>query len=231
MNPRDPNIEMLELIVNALGKVTEQLVFVGGCATGLLITDSARPPVRATQDVDVIATVVTKKEYRDLNKDLKNAGFLQSMADDHMCRWNLGSLKLDVMSADENILGFTNRWYRDAIQNSVVARLPSGIQIQLITAPYFVATKLEAFHDRGEGDYRASHDLEDIVTVVDGRPELMAELDMSEQSLQDYIAEEIDALIGVPEFSDALPGHLAPDLSNQARVPIVLERLRIMAKL
>jgi hypothetical protein len=40
----------------------------------------------------------------------------------------------------------------------------------------FVATKFEAFHGRGNNDHLASHDLEDIITVVDGRPELMGNL-------------------------------------------------------
>ena len=55
MNPRDPNVQQLQLVAQALGHLRERLVFVGGCATGILITDDARPPVRATQDVDLIA--------------------------------------------------------------------------------------------------------------------------------------------------------------------------------
>lgn len=231
MNPHDPNIEMLEMVAHALGVMTEQMVFVGGCATGLLITDAGRPPVRATQDVDLIAVVASAKEYYELGKELKKAGFSQGMRDDQICRWNLRNLKLDVMPTDEKVLGFSNRWFSDAIRTSTNERLPSGKQIRLITPQYFLATKLEAFHERGKGDYRASHDLEDIITLVDGRPEIQEELALSERSLQDYIAEELETLLGIPAFFDALPGHLGPDASNQARVPIVVERLRSLARL
>jgi hypothetical protein len=45
----------------------------------------------------------------------------------------------------------------------------------MITAPYFLACKLAAFRSRGEGDYLMSHDMEDIVAVLDGRPEVVWE--------------------------------------------------------
>lgn len=50
----DPNIELLIQVAEALGDLRERLVFVGGCATALLITDPAAAPVRATKDVDTI---------------------------------------------------------------------------------------------------------------------------------------------------------------------------------
>jgi hypothetical protein len=54
MNPLDPNVQQLQLVARALKDLREKLVFVGGCVTGILITDTARPPVRATQDVDLL---------------------------------------------------------------------------------------------------------------------------------------------------------------------------------
>ena len=54
----DPNIELLIQIAEALGDLRERLVFVGGCATALLITDPAAAPVRATEDVDTIVAII-----------------------------------------------------------------------------------------------------------------------------------------------------------------------------
>lgn len=222
---------MLELVANALGELNERMVFVGGCATGLLMTDSARPPVRATQDVDVIAVVSSLANYYELEKELRNAGFSQVASDEPICRWTIRQIKLDVMPTDEKILGFSNRWYSEAVRTANVYNLPNGRSIRLITAPYFVATKIEAFHGRGEGDFLASHDIEDIVTLVDGRQELIDEVAHSEQSLQDYIADEIEGFLGTPNFTDALPGHMAPDGGNQARIPAILQRLRTLARI
>lgn len=60
----DPNIAMLELAARGLGPLTDDVVFLGGCATGLLITDPAVPPTRETKDVDVIVEISTRQDYQ-----------------------------------------------------------------------------------------------------------------------------------------------------------------------
>ena len=50
---QDPNLAKIELIASALGPLRDQLVFVGGCAVGLLIIDNAAAPVRVTFDIDL----------------------------------------------------------------------------------------------------------------------------------------------------------------------------------
>ncbi len=114
MNPRDPNVQQLQLVANALGHLRERLVFVGGCATGILITDNARPPVRATQDVDLIAEIATKAKYYELADDLRKLGFRED-TENVICRWRLGNLKVDVMPTSEGVINFTNKWYSNAI--------------------------------------------------------------------------------------------------------------------
>lgn len=57
----------------------------------------------------------------------------------------------------------------EAVHTAVTRVLPSGTSIRLISAPVLIATKLEAFADRGHGDFLAGHDLEDITTIADGR--------------------------------------------------------------
>ena len=45
---RDPNLAQVELIAHVLGSLREELVFFGGCAVGLLMTDPAASPARVT---------------------------------------------------------------------------------------------------------------------------------------------------------------------------------------
>jgi hypothetical protein len=45
---RDVNIQMIITVAKRLGDLRDKVVFVGGCATGLFITDPAMPEVRAT---------------------------------------------------------------------------------------------------------------------------------------------------------------------------------------
>lgn len=98
-----------------------------------------------------------------------------------------------------------------------------------MTPPYFCATKIAAFHGRGKGDYAASHDLEDFLAVVDGRRELPAEIRSSASDVRRYVATEVDRFLADADFIDTVPGCLPPDAASQARLPLLLERLRTIA--
>ena len=226
----DPNIELLTQIAEALGDLRERLVLVGGCATALLITDPAAAPVRATTDVDAIVAVVSKTAYHNLGKALRAKGFSQPMDDgDPPYRWTFAGLKLDVIPTDPKVLGFSNRWYRLAMQTAITATLREGLSIRHVTASCFVATKLMAFLDRGNGDYLKSHDLEDVLSVVDGRPELVAELGNNESELRQFVADVFTQLLAEEGFLNALPG-LVIEGSPADRSPVILQRLRAIAQ-
>lgn len=91
-------------------------------------------------------------------------------------------MKLDVMPTEETILGFSNRWYKPAIEAAALVEL-DGFQLRVMTTPYFIGKKLEAFRGRGRGDFYASSDLEDIITVLDGRPSVVDEVEASPREL------------------------------------------------
>jgi predicted nucleotidyltransferase len=229
MNPNDPNVQMIELVAHALEKLTRRFTLVGGCAAGLLITDPARPQVRATKDVDVIVEVISLPGYYEVQKELKEIGFREDA--DVICRWRLGELKVDVMPTNEVGLGFINRWYPKAAQLAHNLRLPSGREIALISAPLFLATKMEAFHGRGNNDYGSSHDIEDIVTVVDGRAEITDEVRAVSDDVRAYLKDEFDDLLTASPFPETLSWHFAGDEQNQSRIPQVIGRMRAIAEL
>jgi hypothetical protein len=143
-----------------------------------------------------------------------------------ICRWTHGSLILDVMPLDAQVLGFSNRWYPDVLRTAGRVQLPSGLVIRAINAPYFLGTKLEAFRGRGKRDYLASHDLEDFVTVVDGRSSLVTELEGASPELKTYVADSVRMLLAESRFLDALPGYLLPDEASQARIGQLMAKLR-----
>src|SRR5882762_1197605 len=108
---------------------------------------------------------------------LRELGFAEDTREDApLCRWVHQGTILDVMPLNEEILGFSNRWYRAAMESAVRRRLLDDLEIRMVTAPYFAATKLEAFNGRGRGDFFGSRDLEDFIAVVDGRATLVAEI-------------------------------------------------------
>lgn len=209
-----------------LRPLLEELVFVGGCATGLLITDRAVPGVRATVDVDAIAEITSYGEYVQFAERLREVGFTEDSSEGApVCRWKNSEVILDVMPLDEEILGFSNRWYRETVHAAETRMLEPSVQIRSITAPFFLATKLEAFKGRGRRDYFASHDLEDVLSVLDGRPEVLEEVRAASDGLRTYLALEFHALLREPRFIDALPCHLLPDAASQSRIPMLLQMI------
>lgn len=230
--PDDPNLPILTLIAKSLGSLCDSLVFVGGCATGLLLTTLRAQAIRATQDVDVVVHAVSAADYHAMEKAVESRGFKHDLSPEApICRWVLQGVALDLMPSQPGILGFHNRWYPLAIETAAQIKLPNGMDIRLITAPVFVATKFEAFHGRGNNDYLTSHDLEDIITVVDGRPELQQEIDQADGELRRYIATEFNVLLEDRDFLMALAGHLPGDAASQARLPELIRRLRAIGDL
>lgn len=155
--------------------MTDEVVFLGGASVSLWISDPAAPPVRATNDVDVVLAA-TYGQLDAFAARLRERGFAEDRQ--VICRYrHPAGLILDVMPIDSQVLGFGNRWYADAVTEAASVVLPSGTSIRAVRPPWLIATKLEAFLGRGGDDPLASADFEDLVRLVDGREELHAEIE------------------------------------------------------
>jgi predicted nucleotidyltransferase len=210
MSVRGDLLRMLEAVAEALGdELLGRLVFVGGCSTALFITDDVTlEEVRATDDVDLIVDLTGFPAWAQLQEELKAKGFRASPEDDVICRMRLGSLKVDFMPDDEAILGFSNRWYRAGIETAEPHRLSERFTIRRLTPALFLATKLEAWIGRGRGDMLGSRDLEDILLLVDGRPEIVDEVRGADRAVRDFVAEQVELLLVARDFEDFLAGNL-----------------------
>ena len=209
MKSKDINLLQLEAVASALGDLLPHVTFVGGSTTALLVDAAAHHGVRKTDDVDVIIDVATQVEYYKFSKKLRDLGFRED-ANGPICRWlfdtETGKVKLDVMPVSEKILGFSNRWYKEAIREAFEVTLPSGITIRVVSPVYFLATKFEAFAGRGKGDY-FSHDLEDIVFVLENRERFIFELMDCSVELKQYFSQQANLLLN-DDFLNVLPGLL-----------------------
>ena len=210
-----------------LGPVQKDLVFVGGSATGLLVTDPGSPPIRPTKDVDTIVEVGTLVDYHRFSNRLRQLGFREDMSDGApICRWLHDAYVLDVMPTNPTILGFGNRWFDSVFHAAVSYELPSGTAIRVVPAPLFIATKLEAFLTRGKSDFLLSSDLEDTLAVLNGREAIVSEIGQSDPEIKSYLRERFIGLLHNPNFLDALPGHLPPDAISQGRQNIIRHRMQ-----
>lgn len=224
-----PNIQMLKLAAYRLGPLLDEVVFLGGCTTALLVTDPAAPSARYTLDVDCIVDVLSKSDYYRLAERLHQQGFKPSPADDVICRWHFDELILDVMPVDEKVLGFGNRWNRAAMGHAQRYPLTDDVTINIVTVPYFLATKLEAFRTRGQMDFLASHDFEDIIGVLDACVTWPQEVLQADAALIDYLVDHFGTMLKMRAFHDALPGHFSPyGALAEERIRLTVEKITMM---
>jgi predicted nucleotidyltransferase len=215
----------IRFVAERLGTLTNRMVFLGGASLGLLITDSGGAPPRPTKDVDLVVEM-TMREYLDnsFRSQLLERGFREVLDGGVICRWAVGEVTVDIMPST-GILGFSNRWYPAVIAEAQCHRLPGGPEIRLISPACFLATKLEAFANRGRGDYQGSHDLEDVVAVLDGRPTIEDEIRPSSPEVRDFVAGQLAQHLATPAFTEALPGHLPSDSASQSRLTYLIARI------
>jgi predicted nucleotidyltransferase len=225
-------LNAIKLVAKRLDYLREDVVLVGGAVTGLLLTSAAIPQIRATLDIDVIVEIASRSDYYALEDKLRNLGFKSQVGEGiPLCRWVVDEIIVDVMPTDPRILGFSNAWYSATIDNSTAISLDKDLQIRIAKSPYFLATKIEAFHGRGQNDYIASSDIEDIIMVIDGRGELVQEIEMESRELKAFLANEFENLISNESFIESLPCHLLPDQASQARVEFIARQINEIIRL
>ena len=198
----------LRTVATRLGPLREEVAFVGGMIRSLLITDLGAPAARPTDDVDIVAAISTQPEYYALAARLRALGFQEDHREKApLCRWTIDGLTVDIMPDHENVLGFSNRWYPSARATATWHAIGDAAadRIRVVDAPHFIATKLEAFRGRAGGDFY-HHDMEDIVAIVDGRAELIAEVAAGPADVRMFVADQIRDLMSDEAFREALPG-------------------------
>lgn len=199
--------------------------FLGGCIVPFLLDDPDLMPMRPTNDVDVVLLLVRRSQMAEVEGKLRGQGFVHADYDGApICRWKLGDLNVDIMpDRDAEFMGLDTRWFSEALLSARPHLVPGG-EVPIISAPTFVATKLSAYADRGGGDFY-HRDLEDVVTIIDGRASFLSEMNTCERSLRHYVGSEIKRYMADPRFVDAMAGHLPGDAASQGRLASLHHRL------
>lgn len=226
-----PNRDLLERTARRLRPVLDEVVFVGGHVAELLVTDPAAVRVRQTNDVDVIVRVTSRTAYHRLGGRLKELGYREDTTEGApLCRWrDPDGLRLDVMPLDSSVLGFSNAWYEPALDQAVAYVVSVDLVIRIPPPPTFLATKWAAYEGRGSGDAMGSHDLEDIITVVAGRPEIVDEVRAAALEVRRYVANSTSRFLTDPAARDVITGALPDAWHDPAMLRSVEERFRAIA--
>lgn len=229
--PASPNRDRLIRTARRIAPLLGDVVFVGGQLVELLVTDPAATRPRPTDDVDVVVQVTTRSAYRRLQEQLRRLGFEPDMRKGApVCRTlTRDGLVLDVMPLDETILGFSNRWYPLVLQTAIPIALMDDLVIRASDAPAFLATKWEAFRHRGTEDPLMSHDLEDIVALVAGRPRIVAEVAALPPDPRQFVSACTRDFLNGAWAADIVAGSLPDARILPGIIDVVVDRMQKVA--
>jgi len=211
----NPNIIRIKAVLDALENLRDQVVFVGG-ATAALYATRPLTEIRPTDDVDIVVELSGYSSYAELEEKLRSKGFINDVESGVICRYRVQGIIVDIMPTESSILGFSNRWYVAGFSSSIQMDIGEGYIVRIFTPVYFIASKLVAFFDRGQGDGRTSSDLEDIVTVFNNRPSIYKEMQEADPVVTGFLRESFQILLQQPHFYEWISVHL--DYTEQTRV-------------
>lgn len=229
---QEPFARIVEQRLLHVEPILSDVVLVGGAAVGIVLSDPGAAPARPTNDVDLVVAVDTRIAYERVAERLRKLGLCEDNTSEVICRWrhSASGTIYDVMPTDGAALGFTNEWYAPAFDTASSLTLPGGLVVRCATAPYLLAMKLVAFDDRGDGDYIASHDLNDFVAMIDGVSTITDDVRSADERVQAWLASRIAELLAGEHLHDMLVGSLLPDAASQGRRALIEERLRDLAR-
>jgi hypothetical protein len=220
-----PIIRQIETVAMGFVDLLPNIVFVGGAVVPFYVDNPAVISFRPTEDVDCIVEVSTWVEHSRLEEKLRILGFRNDTSQGApICRWFYKGVKVDVMPVDAKILGFSNIWYKEGMANAVAENLPNGSEIRIFSLPYFIAAKIEAFVGRGGTDYRTSHDLEDVITILDGRNDL-SELFKAPAMVRGYLRGKFGIYLKDSLFLESISGNLEYSSTKGKRAARIVNEL------
>jgi hypothetical protein len=223
------NISRIEFIAEGLKDLGQEVIFIGGACVQFYVPKPELMDFRSTEDVDCIVKITTSVEYAKLSERLRRLGFVNDMSGGPVVRWIYNGMKVDVIPDACEIVGYRKiPWFREGRKSALEMKLPSGRTISILPIALYLATKLEASKDRGGRDYLNDHDMEDIITIIDGIEDV-AEIESAPMFVKDFIQKEIKRLLADRDFLSSISGHLGFDATAATRARDVQSKLGILA--
>jgi hypothetical protein len=228
MENRTINIAVVAEVAEALKDLKDQMVFVGGAVVSLYTDDVAADEIRPTADIDMTLNVVNLSNWLVLQEKLASLGFHPDPFGHALCSYKFKNIPVDIMPAEDGPLGPANKWYKLGFDNLWTVKAKEE-DIKILPAPCYLATKFEAFKDRGT-DYRTSHDFEDIIYIIDNRTSIVEEVKNTLPEIRSYLQSQLLKLEKNISYDEILSAHIHP-LIIADRAPIVKEKINQIVSL
>lgn len=201
------NKGVIKRVAEALGDLNEEVIYVGGATVSLYINDPAAEDVRPTKDIDLSLSIATVGELERTRELLISKGFIQSPEDKVICRFRLDEILVDVMNTTAIDWAPANPWFAPGFESREHIEIDDH-NIFILPLPYFLASKFSAFESRGAKDPRASHDLEDIIYILDYREDILAQLVSAPEEVKSFLKERLASFLSHPLMKEALESNL-----------------------
>ena len=222
------NIGVVAKVAEGLQQYREQVVFVGGAVISLYTDDPAADEIRPTKDIDFTINIVDIGVFHKTIKELETLGFQPDPFGTSICSYSYKKYPVDIIPAEDNAFGSTNRWYKIGFEDLWKVNAKDQ-EIYILSAPCFLATKFEAFNSRGK-DYRTSHDIEDIIYIIDNRTTIVDEITKCDERILEFIKSEFQKIIDKDLLGELLMTHIHPLIIDE-RIEIVKEKINSIMNL
>ena len=222
MENRTINIAVVAEVAEALQHLKQDMVFVGGAVVSLYTDDPAADEIRPTQDIDMTLNIVNLSHWEKVQTQLGALGFHPDPFGHAICSYKYKDIPVDIMATEDGPLGPANRWYKIGFENLWTAKAKEQ-DIKILSASCYLATKFEAFNNRGT-DYRTSHDIEDIVYVLDNRIGIVEEIANDDSRIANFIKEQLQIITNKGMMQELLMARIHPLMLDE-RLPIVEEKI------
>lgn len=227
MENRTINIAAVAEVAQALKELKTKMVFVGGAVVSLYADDPAADEIRPTSDIDMTINLMNFSNWTKMQERLAELGFYPDPFGHNICSYKYNDIPVDIMPAEDSVLGPSNQWYKIGFENLWKVKAKEE-EIQILSAPAYLATKFEAFNSRG-GDYRTSHDFEDIIYILDNRVTIVPEVEDAHIEIKEFLKSEFNKILQSKFLEEILSSHIHPILLEE-RYPIVLDKINQITK-
>ncbi|WNM19487.1 nucleotidyl transferase AbiEii/AbiGii toxin family protein [Flavobacterium capsici] len=200
------------------------MVFVGGAVISLYTDDAAAEEIRPTSDIDMTINLANYAEWAQMQERLAELEFYPDPEGHAICSYKYKGIAIDIMPAEDSSIGVSNKWYKPGFKYLQQTQLEDGTAINMLPSPYFLATKLEAFKDRGQNDFYGSHDYEDIIYLLDNRTTIVEEILAADEDVRQYIKDELTAIKNHPQADEILAMHIHP-LIREERFKMLMVKI------
>ncbi|RTY98871.1 hypothetical protein EKL98_15625 [Flavobacterium bomense] len=223
------NLALVAQVAKGLEELREKMVFIGGAVISLYTDDPAAEEIRPTSDIDMTINLANYNEWAQMQERLAELKFYPDPEGHSICSYKYDKIAVDIIPAEDSSIGISNIWYKPGFKYLQQIDLPEGVNINILPSPYFLATKLEAFKDRGANDFYGSHDYEDIIYLLDNRTSIVEEILAAHEDVRTYIKQEINGIKKHPQANEILAMHIHP-LIREERFGMLMEKIEKITK-